>query len=472
MACRVPTWVSLFLSGEADLPGAREAAESTVNMGLERSRKRDGRGSWCWIFLAGGLGLFAAAGHGKGPMVDFTGLRGFAETVTRADFEERFWGVYAAEGVGRRWIDYSDTALYVKMENDDPAVYYRVPFAAKSTAGATGVPETTARENEGRGRGPVTDEEAPPLCGWRVALDPGHIGGAWSRMEHRHFSIGEGPPVIEGDLVLEIAIQLRARLRGLGAEVLITREDATPVSRARPEDFLAEAEARLRARHGAAPEPEAVERLANRMFYVSAENRARARLLEAWAPDIVLCLHIDAAPWPDPEEPSLVEIDHSHVIVNGAYSDAELAEAEQRLLMVKRLMRGYDRVEIPLAECLADAFAEATGLPPFRYERPNARRVSENPRVWARNLAANRLFPAPTVFLEPYVANSRVTHARLQAGDYEGLREVAGKMRPSFFAEYSDAVVEGLLRFAARAGPPPFDNLFPSGGLNPNKRPQ
>ena len=48
--------------------------------------------------------------------------------------------------------------------------------------------------------------------------------------------------------------------------------------------------------------------------------------------------------------------------------------------------------------------------------------------------------------MEPYVMNSTADHARIQAGDYEGLREISGKPRPSIFREYADALALGLER--------------------------
>jgi len=81
--------------------------------------------------------------------------------------------------------------------------------------------------------------------------------------------------------------------------------------------------------------------------------------------------------------------------------------------------------------------------PGVRYAR-NARTVDGNPFLWARNLLANRLYDCPVIFLEPYVMNSRGDYARIQAGDYEGLREIDGKPQLSIFREYADALTEGL----------------------------
>jgi hypothetical protein len=47
--------------------------------------------------------------------------------------------------------------------------------------------------------------------------------------------------------------------------------------------------------------------------------------------------------------------------------------------------------------------------------------------------------------------NNAETYARIQAGDYAGEREVAGKMRRSIFREYADAIVDGLrMHFSTR----------------------
>jgi hypothetical protein len=93
---------------------------------------------------------------------------------------------------------------------------------------------------------------------------------------------------------------------------------------------------------------------------------------------------------------------------------------------------------------MAKALAAATGLPPFTYFGGNAVRAGSDKYVWARNLLANRIFECPVVYLEPYCMNTELTYARIQAGDYEGEREVAGKMRRSIFREYADGIVAGL----------------------------
>ena len=91
--------------------------------------------------------------------------------------------------------------------------------------------------------------------------------------------------------------------------------------------------------------------------------------------------------------------------------------------------------------------ARITGLPPYSYSGPNARSVGSSGYVWARNLLANRLYECPVIYIEPYVMNNREVFARIQAGEYEGLRDFAGVMRPNIYEEYAQGVVDGLTAY-------------------------
>jgi hypothetical protein len=73
--------------------------------------------------------------------------------------------------------------------------------------------------------------------------------------------------------------------------------------------------------------------------------------------------------------------------------------------------------------------------------------MDEEGYIYARNLAANRQFRGAVIFLEPYFMNSRTVYARIQAGDYEGERELDGRSYPSIFREYADAVAAGVIAY-------------------------
>jgi hypothetical protein len=47
--------------------------------------------------------------------------------------------------------------------------------------------------------------------------------------------------------------------------------------------------------------------------------------------------------------------------------------------------------------------------------------------------------------------NSNDVFARIQAGDYEGMRNVNGMERKSIFREYADSVADGLAGYYSKA---------------------
>jgi hypothetical protein len=308
-------------------------------------------------------------------------------------------------------------------------------------------------------------KKASPLAGFHIALDPGHLGGTWAKMEERWFKIGEAAAVQEGDMTLRVAQLLVPRLESLGAKVSLVRDKAEPITPYRPSDLEGIAR-QLLERAGVAdprenfddPADPAKERTVawqrEKLFYRNSEIRRRASLVNyRLQPDLVLCLHFNAEPWGDPSHPTLVEKNHLHLLVNGSYLPSELDLDDERFEMLEKLLSRAFPEELELAETIAQTMAKETGLPPYQYKTENVVRVGASGYVYARNLMATRLYRCPTIYLEPYVMNSREVFARVEAGDYEGARTVAGAMKPSIYREYVDGVIDGLLAYFKNARP-------------------
>lgn len=243
-------------------------------------------------------------------------------------------------------------------------------------------------------------------------------------------------------MTLHVAQLLKPRLEAMGAIVTLVREKTEPVTELRPEGLREEAK-----RSNAGGD---IVKLSEKLFYRTAEIRARAKLVnETIQPDLVLCLHFNADAWGNPAAPTLVAKNHFHMILNGGYTDDEIGLADQRHDLLLKLLQGIHAEETALATTTATAFVERTGMPPYIYFPGvgTARNVGGNPYLWARNLLANRIYHCPVVYYEPYVMNSQGDHARMIEGDYEGLREIAGKKQPSIFREYADAAALGLQRY-------------------------
>jgi len=405
-----------------------------------------------WLLL--GLGAFPLWANGDrlsplAPRPVWQELAAFQESVTREEFERLLEKVYAPGGAARGLIEVRENRVeIVKSVGAAEKVTVRL---AKDAASVKPGPRfwRTAAEL------PTRPTERP-LAGLRVALDPGHLGGDWARMEERWFRLGESTPVREGDMALRVAERLTPLLTNLGAEVLHVRHAPGPTTPQRPADFrrpareILSANGMPRPREGyrATDDPGrggTVQFQSELLFYRMAEIRHRARVVnEELQPDVVLCLHFNAEAWGAPEQPEFTPRNHLHVLVNGCYAASELRLDDMRHDLLIRLLSGITGPEQALAGRMASVFARRAALPPWIYPGTNATRVSDNPYLWARNLLANRLYRCPVVFLEPYVMNNREVWERVQAGDYEGERVVAGSLRASIFREYAETVAEGL----------------------------
>jgi N-acetylmuramoyl-L-alanine amidase len=376
-------------------------------------------------------------------------LNQFQETITHDEFVGLLESVYAPNGAAAQWIKV-DSAEAVIQEDASDLFVLRFALDLQTRKPAPRYWTSVSQLNP---------NEKAPLAGIKIAIDPGHLGGKWAQMEERWFQLGSSNPVTEGDLTLRVAQILAPRLRNLGAEVTLVRSAPGPLTDARPSELRFKAEASLRDRGvtnvlssytgpGDPTRQDSITWEAERLFYRVAEIHARASIVnEKIKPDLTLCLHFNAEPWGDPAHPVLVAENHLHLLINGAYSYSELGYDDQRFAMLLKLLNRAYQEEVVAAEFVAASMARVTGLPPYSYSGSNAKSVGSSGYVWARNLLANRLYECPVVYIEPYVMNSQEVFARIQAGEYEGLRNFAGIMRPNIYEEYVQGVVDGLTAY-------------------------
>jgi hypothetical protein len=388
-----------------------------------------------------------------GARPDWKRLDGFQRTITKDEFTQLLDKVYAPGGAANGQVIVKDTFADIRKSGDD---WFRLEFAA--------TPESrkpTPRYWKPPVPGSTTARE--PLKGIHVALDPGHIGGDFAKMEERWFQIGADRPIMEGEMTLIVARLLEARLRSLGAKVTYVRRAAKPVTPFRPEDLKKVAQAELR-KQGIANPPatypprapgrtKTIQGYSELLFYRTAEISARADLVnDRLKPDVVIALHFNAEDWGDPDKPRLTNITHLHLLVNGKYGADELKYDDQRFEMLLKLLNRSYQAEVSWSKPVAAALARDTGLPPYTYMGGNASAVAGQPYIWKRNLRANRLYECPVIFTEPYIMNCRADYIRMQMGDYTGLKSVEGRMRKSIYREYADAVADGLAA-AVRTAP-------------------
>ena len=361
---------------------------------------------------------------------DWSRLNSFQKSISKQEFLRQLNEVYCPrKSWWSPWIEIEENLARIRKKAGSDE-WYDLHFSESNTSAKQSSPSFR-------------------VSGSKILIDPGHIGGDFSEMEGRHFAIGDDEPVKEGELALSVALKLKSELQKKGAVVSLSRKENQPVTELRPKNFKELAEtwfSRMEWLQKLPPE-ERSKRIQKRQelyFYRVSEIMARSEKIRKSQPDLVLCIHLNAAPWPDPDIKSLVDRNDYHVLVNGCYMGGEIAYDNQRFEMIWRLLHRWESTERLIAEHMSQAFSQETGLPAFAYKGPNALKVGKVEGVWARNLLANRIYEAPVIFLEPYIANSEEFYQRIQGVGSDHHDTNQGQSRKSIVQEYVDAVVLGL----------------------------
>lgn len=387
-----------------------------------------------------------------GDSPDWSKLQVFAKTMTRAELEAALKEIYTDNStLPAAWRIEGNALLIQTGDPASPEVRIDLETISKPPAEST---RHWHRVNELQ---PIKDR--PVLSDLHIALDPGHIGGNYGRIEERFLSFQPNEYIQEGDLSLVTAQVLAERLKALGAYVTLVRENHEPVTKERP-PALRDAALKLLKEAGFPTPVEGYDGLtgdaklltvqwqSEKLFYRVSEIHARGKKVNTQIkPDLVVCLHYNAEAWGNATSPQFSPQNHAHVLVNGCYSPAELEQADVRFEMFQRLFSRIHEEEIPLADSVAEGLLKATNLPPYVYTTPNARRAGANTAVYARNLLANRIYDCPVVYLEPFVMNHEETYRRLLAGHFVGRTLIAGRLQTSAVEDYVRGVVDGLVAY-------------------------
>src|SRR6266516_576712 len=157
-------------------------------------------------------------------------LKKYQETITHDEFARLINNVYCTHGFAPDLITIDERSARI-LTNRNAQKFFTLRFP-QDEASREPVPHLWRLA---KSLAPAKPEK--PLSGLRIALDPGHLGGEWAKMEERWFQVGGSAPVQEGDLTLRVARLLAPRLRKLGAKVFFVRNSNEPITSKRPDDF-------------------------------------------------------------------------------------------------------------------------------------------------------------------------------------------------------------------------------------------
>lgn len=363
---------------------------------------------------------------------DWSRLDSLQRTLSQKEFIELLHNIYIPHKEYDQYLIVTDTHVDILKEYGR-SEYYRYFFRDEGT-------DPLAKNVSGEPKHPND---------FHIVIDPGHIGGNYAEMEFRHFSIDGSEAIKEGEICLQIAKKMQERLQEAGFRVSLTRDKNEPVTLLRPKDLKEDALAWFARSYGFVKTPDwekltgsqlkDIEKKQNILFYRTAEIRARANIIQQIKPDLVLCLHINAAPWKDNKIQATSE-QHMHFLINGTYMRGELDYDDIRFDMFWRILNRYSDIEREAISHIAFSFVTEFTAPPFVYRGLRATSVNQNPYIWTRNLLANRIYEAPVLYLEPFVANNEEF--------VQWYRHKNKEPYPTDFEKiYVDATVNGLMNF-------------------------
>jgi hypothetical protein len=409
--------------------------------------------------------LLATAGELSplAPKPDWGALDAYQKTITRKEFTRLINEIYSQDGAFWDYATIDDNQVVVFSDTAKKEPIFTLHFADSE---ATQAPLPYIYKTKS-----VSTDPAKPLKGIKIALDPGHIGGDWAKLEARWFQLGDDPPVLEAKLNLITCERLAERLEADGAEIIWAKHGDTPTTHLRPDDLHTEAIAAL-AKTGAAKaaspnytpsflfglrEPpkhspdrtqERIDNEAALLFYRVAEIRARGDLVNKQHPDLTICVHYNADDWGNPDHPTLTNSSRLVIFINGSYEKSELAYDDYKYDMLRKLLDRTAVQEERGCALVGQQMLDTLKYPAESYPGSYfAHRVTDVPSVYSRDLLANRIYHGPVIYCEGPYMNAKDAYYRIIAGDYLGTKNIQGQDVPSIYREYATSVEQGILKY-------------------------
>jgi len=276
---------------------------------------------------------------------------------------------------------------------------------------------------------------AKPISSARIAIDPGHFGGKWARLEERYIDMeheGRSVNFDEGTLSFLTAVYLKKILEEQGALVFLTR---TKVGEGvYPENFFDWLK-----KHPEYWEKGVALSTIFRRHYNRLDLRERARLINEYQPDLMIAIHYNAIDCEETIEPT--KDNFNLIFIPGAFCRNELASVEDRFHFLRLVCTQDLESSAHFARTLVDVFSKHLKVSPFTSPMQNS--LSEAAGVFSRNLCITRLIKGPICYGETLIQNNEKELINLSQND----EVVGGIPCPRRVIDVANAYYEAILSF-------------------------
>lgn len=353
---------------------------------------------------------------------------------------------------------------------------------------------------------PNTRPEFPqPLKGYRIALDPGHVGGTMEmgELEWKYVRIQANPAkgipeeiaFNEGNLALGTALLLDSMFQAAGAEVLLTRRgegmtafgydfdtwlDTMQVRDERlrgaahmTQESFSKREEWHQYRHNCAGRWYATQTEGARRDslywstkagrtatykgpFLRAEFLERARKVNAFQPDLTLIIHYNVHEANEPGKGGnrdAVEDNKCMAFVPGAFMAGELSTPEDRLDFMIHWLSDDIQPSLELSDEILAAHVSQLGVPRLVGDTTlgyivRASQYTVAPGVYARNLALTRMMHGVMCFGESLYQDNRQECVRLN--EHRLALPGMTTLQPTRIREVAQAYFDGVMNYAVQ----------------------
>lgn len=287
------------------------------------------------------------------------------------------------------------------------------------------------------------------LHGLKVAIDPGHFGGIFAKLEERYIEIpaektknGHAIYFCEGDLTYMTALALKRLLEAEGALVLLTRTGIGQGAIA--EDFFSWLEQRPHLKDSVFSLSELF-----RGYYNSEDLRKRANKINDFSPDITVVVHYNAH-LTDKEKKaksSFTQCNYNLAFIPGAFGFKELQDERDRYEFLRLLVTDNIEESLRLSRCIVNQFVTQLKVPLIAREEKTSYTdkvcIRQESGIYCRNLALTRLVHSPICYGETLVQNNEEEAYRLSTCD----TMIDGIPCPKRVEEVAKAYFEGIKQY-------------------------